>query len=126
MTDQETGKIRDQAIVEIINNTVYENLLKIKYIKLDDDQIIEVCRWKIQKYYSKPMGDTMYGATHGAMYGAMHGKMSNDVIFGKADVTFSKITFNNRSYKADFAISQNVNINQKFTDENHTTRKNFR
>lgn len=49
MTDHETGIKKNYAIVEIIDNEVYNCLLKMKEVTYGSE-ILEISKWKIKKY----------------------------------------------------------------------------
>lgn len=44
ITDVNTGTLKNSAIIEIIDNSVYEKLLSMKYIKYGDT-VMEICKW---------------------------------------------------------------------------------
>ncbi len=49
VTDHDTGNKKSYAIVEIIDDVVYENLIRQKDVKHDDCTILEVSKWKIKQ-----------------------------------------------------------------------------
>lgn len=48
VTDHDTGKQKSYAVVEILNDSVYDYLIKQKEIKYDS-HILELSKWKMQK-----------------------------------------------------------------------------
>jgi RNA recognition motif-containing protein len=51
ITDHETGLPKNQAVIEILDKKVFESLLILKNIKINDEQIIDISKWKFHKHY---------------------------------------------------------------------------
>jgi RNA recognition motif-containing protein len=52
VTDPDTGDTKSYAVVEMLNDAVYELLLMQREIKLDNENVLELSRWKTQKVYN--------------------------------------------------------------------------
>jgi len=79
MTDHETGISKNYAVVEIIEQDVYEWLLKIKEIDCENN-ILEISRWKLKKTIkSKPITkyDLANAFVAGKKIGIIEGSKSN-------------------------------------------------
>lgn len=49
VTDQDTGNQKSYAIVEILNDSVYESLVKQKEVESKDNCIFEISKWKTRQ-----------------------------------------------------------------------------
>lgn len=51
VSDQETGNAKSYAVVEIIDNSLFDFLIKQKELIIDGSHVLELSKWKTQKCY---------------------------------------------------------------------------
>jgi nucleolin len=51
VSDQETGDVKGYAVVEIIDNSLFDFLIKQKELIIDGSHVLELSKWKTQKCY---------------------------------------------------------------------------
>lgn len=53
VTDPDTGNLKSHAIVEVINQSSYDFLIKLKELKIDDSCTLEISKWKQKNVANK-------------------------------------------------------------------------